>query len=101
MKSGALESRSHVQLPGDVRRATPEPMSTRTRDVLYREEAVERAERIFDVSYALDVELQQGQDAYSGHTRLSFRLLETTAPVFLDFTGLVTSMSIVRVVGMP
>ncbi|MFV2062143.1 MAG: M1 family metallopeptidase, partial [Chloroflexota bacterium] len=76
-------------------------MSTRTRDVLYREDAVERAERIFEVSYALDVEFEQGQDAYSGHTRLSFRLLETTAPLFLDFTGSVTSMSINGVVVEP
>ena len=57
------------------------------RDVLYRDEAIERAERVHDVSYELSFELAEGQDNYTGRVVIEFRLTGSDTPLFLDFTG--------------
>lgn len=57
------------------------------RDVLYRDEAIERAERVHDVSYELSFELAEGRDTYTGRVVMEFRLTSSSTPLFLDFTG--------------
>ncbi len=57
------------------------------RDVLYRDEAIERAERVRDVSYELSFELAEGRDTYTGRVVIEFRLTSSSTPLFLDFTG--------------
>jgi aminopeptidase N len=57
------------------------------RDVLYRTEAVERAERVHDVSYELSFELAEGRETYTGRAVIEFRLTGADTPLFLDFTG--------------
>lgn len=57
------------------------------RDVLYRAEAVDRAARVQEVSYELLLELAEGRDTYTGKAVIDFRLRSVDGPLFLDFTG--------------
>jgi len=57
------------------------------RDVLYRDEAVERAARVHDVRYELSLELTEGRETYTGRAVIEFHLDSTDSPLFLDFTG--------------
>jgi aminopeptidase N len=64
------------------------------RDVLYRQEALERAARVHDVSYELVLELAEGRETYAGHAVIEFRLDPPAAPLFLDFTGTLRSVRV-------
>jgi len=57
------------------------------RDVLYRTEAEERADRVHDVSYELSFELAEGRETYTGRAVIEFRLSAADTPLFLEFTG--------------
>ncbi len=61
------------------------------RDVLYRQEALERASRVHHVSYVLDLTLTEGRDTYEGRAVIEFRLDSTATPLFLDFSGTLES----------
>jgi aminopeptidase N len=62
------------------------------RDVLYREEAVERAARVSDVSYELELELFEGRETYAGRAAITFALQPADAPLFVEFSGTVRSL---------
>ncbi len=64
------------------------------RDVLYRQEALERAARVHDVSYELVLELAEARETYAGHAVIEFRLDPAAAPLFLDFTGTLRSLRV-------
>ncbi len=68
------------------------------RDVLYRAEAAARAERVQGVRYALSIDLDGGRQTYRGRTVVQLRLQPDPAPLFLDFSG---SVSRVTVDGTP
>jgi len=55
------------------------------RDVLYRTEAEERADRVHDVSYELSFELAEGRETYTGRAVIEFRLSAADTPLFLEF----------------
>jgi aminopeptidase N len=57
-----------------------------TRDVLTQVEAEDRARRVSQVSYRLNLELERGHPTYRGDVSATFRL-DSDAPIFLDFTG--------------
>ncbi len=64
----------------------------RGRDVLYRQEALERAGRIHHVRYGLDLELTEGRDSYTGSVVIEFHLDDGDRPLFLDYSGRVRSL---------
>ncbi len=59
----------------------------RGRDVLFREEADDRAARVHDVDYELSLELTEGCKTYTGRVAIDFRLDPRDAPLFVDFSG--------------
>ena len=71
-----------------------EPTSGPARDVLHRDEAVQRARRVRDVSYELQFELAEGQESYTGRATLEFGLDGDPEPLFLEFTGQPLSLSL-------
>jgi aminopeptidase N len=62
------------------------------RDVLHRAEAAERAARITKASYGLELELHEDRETYTGRLVLTFALHPNDGPLFLDFSGRVTSL---------
>lgn len=64
------------------------------RDVLFRAEAAERAARVRDVSYELELELIEGRETYTGRAVLTFALLPNDGPLFVDFSGTPNSLSV-------
>jgi aminopeptidase N len=66
----------------------------RGRDVLYRQEALERASRIHHVSYELVLDLAESRETYSGRAVIEFRLEPGAGPLFLDFTGTLGSLRV-------
>ncbi len=67
---------------------------TGTRDVLTQVEAQARVSQVTDVAYELWLDLRAGEASYDGHATVSFTMLDRTEPLFLDFTGRVTSLSL-------
>ncbi len=57
-----------------------------TRDVLTQVEATQRAARVTEAAYEIDLKLQRGAATYHGDVTATFTLTGTDA-VFLDFTG--------------
>ncbi len=68
--------------------------SVSARDTLTQDQAAARARRVADVSYALDLDLRAGQDTYDGRATIRFSLRDRSEPLFLDFTGAVTSLTV-------
>ena len=64
------------------------------RDVLRRDEAVERARLVDRVAYALSIDLAEGSETYRGRTIIDLDRNEPASPLFLDFSGRVTDMRI-------
>ena len=62
------------------------------RDVLYRAEAEARAARVQNVSYELELELVEGRETYTGRAVITFAVHPNDGPLFLDFSGRVTSV---------
>ena len=64
------------------------------RDVLFRHEAAERAARVSDASYELQLELFEGRDTYTGRAVITFGLHPKDQPLFLEFTGTVRAIRV-------
>ena len=64
------------------------------RDVLLREEAVERAARVSNASYELQLELCEGRDTYTGRATITFALHPSDPPLFLEFSGTVRTLRV-------
>jgi aminopeptidase N len=74
-------------------------MSTTTpervvRDVLTRDDAIARAARISDVSYALEFDLSAGLDSYGGRARIQASVADTSAPLWIDFIGRIEACTV-------
>ena len=63
------------------------PVSGPARDVLTREEAAGRQERVRDVHYDLAFDLVAGSAEYSGRATISFEVLPGRSPIWLDLTS--------------
>jgi aminopeptidase N len=64
------------------------------RDVLTQREAEERAARVSDVAYSLDIELYEGRETYRGVATVRFQLTGDE-PLFLDFRpGRIESLTV-------
>jgi aminopeptidase N len=61
------------------------------RDVLTRDEAVARAERVSDAAYALEFDLVAGAPSYGGRARIEASVADTSEPLWIDFTGRIES----------
>ena len=71
----------------------PRPMPAR--DLLTREEAADRARRVRDLAYEIDVDLVRDSEDYRGTCTLAFGLASLDSPLFIDFKGGdVTSMTV-------
>jgi aminopeptidase N len=68
------------------------------RDTLTETEAAERARRVSDVSYELELDLRAGSDEYDGRVVARFATSDRSTPLFLNFTGSVVEL---RVNGSP
>ena len=64
------------------------------RDVLLREEAMERAARVSNASYELQLELFEGRDTYTGRATITFALHPSGPPLFLEFSGTVRTLRV-------
>ncbi len=63
------------------------PSPTPARDLLTREEARARAERVRNAAYEIDVDLHADRDTFAATTGLTFDLEGVSEPLFLDFKG--------------
>lgn len=55
--------------------------------VLTQAEARDRASRVTNVSYDLEIELQRGASTYRGSARIGFDAVPAEAPIFLEYRG--------------
>jgi len=65
---------------------------TGARDVLTQVEAAQRVRQVADVAYALWLDLRPGETTYEARAVVTFGVLDRSAPLFLDFTGRVTTL---------
>lgn len=72
--------------------------ATGARDVLTQAEAAARVRQVADVNYRLELDLHAAQDSYGGRAVVTFSVLDASRPLFLDFTGGITSL---RLDGVP
>ena len=66
---------------------TAAPDSPPARDVLTRDEALARAERVRNAAYQIDVDIRADRDTFTATTTLAFDLEGVREPLFLDFRG--------------
>ncbi len=70
------------------------PTGGEGRDVLFRDEAAERAARVSDASYELQLELFEGRETYTGRAVITFALHPKDRPLFMEFTGSVRTLRV-------
>ena len=63
------------------------PSPTPARDLLTRDEARARAERVRNAAYEIDVDLHADRETFAATTALTFDLEGVSEPLFLDFKG--------------
>jgi aminopeptidase N len=64
------------------------------RDVLRRDEAIERARLVRRVAYTLSIDLAAGSETYRGRTIIELDRVEPDRPLFLDFSGRLTDLRV-------
>jgi aminopeptidase N len=64
------------------------------RDTLTETEAAERARRVSDVSYEIELDIHAGREEYAGRAIARFAVSDRSSPLFMNFTGTVTDLRI-------
>jgi len=82
-----------------VAQLTAIPSPTPARDLLTRDEARARAERVRNAAYEIDVDLHADRETFAATTALAFDLEGVSEPLFLDFKG--GSIGVLTVNGQP